>query len=144
MSSPTRSCSPAACRRWGSAPDDYLLAGAPPGIKFALGENPKQSNFQNPRPRYPATRMGVANLIRERFLAARDYRKRQEEYRKAAAVKGANATLGVHQRVTQWRRWPEADFPRTHTLKVRREPVKAWYVEASAQEAASAEGERVG
>jgi imidazolonepropionase-like amidohydrolase len=75
--------------RWGSAPDDYLFAGAPPGIKFALGENPKQSNFQNPRPRYPATRMGVANLIRERFLAARDYRKRQEEYRKAAAVKGA-------------------------------------------------------
>jgi imidazolonepropionase-like amidohydrolase len=77
--------------RWGSAPDDYLLAGAPPGIKFALGENPKQSNFQNPRPRYPATRMGVANLIRERFLAARDYRKRQGEYRKAAAVKGSAA-----------------------------------------------------
>jgi imidazolonepropionase-like amidohydrolase len=76
--------------RWGAAPDEYLLAGAPPGIKFALGENPKQSNFQNPRPRYPATRMGVANLIRERFLAARDYRKRQEEYRKAASVKGAN------------------------------------------------------
>ncbi len=45
------------------------------GIKFALGENPKQSNFQNPHPRYPATRMGVANLIRERFLAARDYRR---------------------------------------------------------------------
>jgi imidazolonepropionase-like amidohydrolase len=34
--------------------------------------------------------MGVANLIRERFLAARDYRRRQEEYRKAAAVKGAH------------------------------------------------------
>src|SRR4029453_16365409 len=65
-------------------------AGAPEGIKFALGENPKQSNFANPRPRYPATRMGVANLIRERFLAARDYRKRQEEYTKAAAVKGAS------------------------------------------------------
>ena len=76
--------------RWGGGPDDFLLAGAPEGIKFALGENPKQSNFANPRPRYPATRMGVANLIRERFLAARDYRKRQEEYRKAAAVKGAS------------------------------------------------------
>lgn len=49
----------------------------------------------------------------------------------AAAVKGANATLGVHQRVAQWRRWPEADFPRTHTLKVRREPVMAWYREAA-------------
>ena len=76
--------------RWGGGPDDFLFSGAPEGIKFALGENPKQSNFNNPRPRYPATRMGVANLIRERFLAARDYRKRQEEYRKAAAVKGAS------------------------------------------------------
>ncbi len=76
--------------RWGGGPDDFLFAGAPEGIKFALGENPKQSNFNNPRPRYPATRMGVANLIRERFLAARDYRRRQEEYRKAAAVKGAS------------------------------------------------------
>jgi imidazolonepropionase-like amidohydrolase len=76
--------------RWGGGPDDFLLAGAPEGIKFALGENPKQSNFNNPRPRYPATRMGVANLIRERFLAARDYRKRQEEHKKAAAVKGSS------------------------------------------------------
>ena len=75
--------------RWGGAPDDLLLSGAPEGIKFALGENPKQSNWRNPKPRYPATRMGVANLIRERFLAAQDYRKRQEEYRKAASVKGA-------------------------------------------------------
>jgi imidazolonepropionase-like amidohydrolase len=74
----------------GGGPDDLVLAGAPEGIKFALGENPKQSNFQNPRPRYPATRMGVANLIRERFLSGRDYRKRQAEYRKAAAVKGAS------------------------------------------------------
>ena len=31
--------------RWGDGPDDLLLAGAPEGIKFALGENPKQSNF---------------------------------------------------------------------------------------------------
>ncbi len=77
--------------RWGGGPDDFLFAGAPEGIKFALGENPKQSNFNNPRPRYPATRMGVANLIRERFLAARDYRKRQAEYKKAAAVKGSSA-----------------------------------------------------
>jgi imidazolonepropionase-like amidohydrolase len=76
--------------RWGGGPDDLLLVGAPEGIKFALGENPKQSNFANPRPRYPGTRMGVRNLIRERFLAARDYRRRQEEYRKASAVKGAH------------------------------------------------------
>ncbi len=75
--------------RWGGGPEDLLFAGAPAGIKFALGENPKQSNWKNPTPRYPATRMGVAESIRERFQAARDYRRRQEEYRKAAAVKGA-------------------------------------------------------
>ncbi len=76
--------------RWGGGPEDLLFAGAPEGIKFALGENPKQSNWGNQNPRYPRTRMGVAELIRERFLAARDYRRRQEEYRKAAAVKGAH------------------------------------------------------
>ena len=77
--------------RWGGGPDDLVFAGAPEGIKFALGENPKQSNWRNPAPRYPRTRMGVAELIRERFQAARDYRRRQEEYRKAAALKGSNA-----------------------------------------------------
>ena len=76
--------------RWGGGPDDLVFAGAPEGIKFALGENPKQSNWSNPKPRYPRTRMGVAETIRERFQAARDYRRRQEEYRQAAAVKGAN------------------------------------------------------
>ena len=78
--------------RRGGNPDALVFVGAPEGIKFALGENPKQSNFQVPGrpPRYPQTRMGVANQIRERFLAARDYRRRQEEYRKAAAVKGAS------------------------------------------------------
>jgi len=75
--------------RWGGGPDELVFAGAPDGIKFALGENPKQSNWTNPKPRYPATRMGVAESIRERFQAAKDYRRRQDEYRKASAVKGA-------------------------------------------------------
>jgi len=48
-----------------------------------------------------------------------------------AAVRGANATLAPHQRLGTWRRWPEDDFPRTHTLKVRPGPVKAWYAEAA-------------
>lgn len=47
----------------------------------------------------------------------------------AAALKQANSTLGIHQRVTQWRRWPDADLPRTHTLKVRRDPVREWCVD---------------
>lgn len=45
-----------------------------------------------------------------------------------AAVKRANATLGVSQRVQGWRLWPDDDFPRTHTLKVKRDQVRAWAV----------------
>jgi long-chain acyl-CoA synthetase len=44
----------------------------------------------------------------------------------AAAVKQANRSLGPNQRIQGWRLWPEADFPRTHTLKVRRDQVRAW------------------
>jgi long-chain acyl-CoA synthetase len=43
-----------------------------------------------------------------------------------AAVKAANATLGQSQRIAGWRLWPEADFPRTHTFKVKRDRVRAW------------------
>lgn len=42
------------------------------------------------------------------------------------AVRAANATLGINQRIDRWRLWPAADFPRTHTFKVRRDQVKAW------------------
>ena len=48
-----------------------------------------------------------------------------------AAVRQANAALAPHQRVGTWRRWPEDDFPRTHTLKVRPGPVKEWYAQAA-------------
>ena len=43
-----------------------------------------------------------------------------------AAVKAANASLGPNQRIAGWRLWPEEDFPRTHTLKIKRAPVRAW------------------
>jgi long-chain acyl-CoA synthetase len=45
-----------------------------------------------------------------------------------AALKAANASLGPQQRIAGWRLWPEADFPRTHTLKIRRDPVRAWAI----------------
>jgi long-chain acyl-CoA synthetase len=43
-----------------------------------------------------------------------------------AAIKAANATLGPNQRIVGWRLWPESDFPRTHTLKVKRDQVRGW------------------
>ena len=45
-----------------------------------------------------------------------------------AAIRNANRTLAVHQRVAAWRLWPDADFPRTHTFKVQRDRVRAWAV----------------
>jgi long-chain acyl-CoA synthetase len=42
------------------------------------------------------------------------------------SVKSANATLASHQRIGAFRVWPEEDFPRTHTLKVKRDAVRRW------------------
>jgi len=64
--------------RWGSPADSLLLDGAPPGIKFALGENPKRD--RNPD-RYPATRMGVMDVIREAFVEAQEYQREWDAYR---------------------------------------------------------------
>jgi hypothetical protein len=43
-----------------------------------------------------------------------------------AAVKKANSSLAQNQRVVAWRLWPDVDFPRTHTLKVKRDRIRAW------------------
>ncbi|MEM7350006.1 MAG: amidohydrolase family protein [Acidobacteriota bacterium] len=69
--------------RWGQNADGLRFAGAPSGIKFALGENPKRSRG-NPPPgvarRYPATRMGVMDVIRQAFTEARTYRASWQRY----------------------------------------------------------------
>ncbi len=64
--------------RWGVGPEDLLFKKAPQGIKFALGENVKQANW--PGKRYPQTRMGVEQVIRDAFRAAQDYRHRHKTY----------------------------------------------------------------
>jgi imidazolonepropionase-like amidohydrolase len=67
--------------RWGALASEMKFAEAPPGIKFALGENVKQSNWGDDFDvRYPQTRMGVEQLVRDAFRAARDYRRRQQEW----------------------------------------------------------------
>ncbi len=69
--------------KYGRPAEEFVFPGAPPGIKFALGENPKRSNFNVPglQRRYPATRMGVAEVIREAFTRARDYRAAWADHR---------------------------------------------------------------
>jgi imidazolonepropionase-like amidohydrolase len=77
--------------RWGKSPEELLFKEAPRGIKFALGENVKRSNFRAPGPpRYPATRMGVEAVLREHFREAQAYKREWDEYEKkvkAAAPK---------------------------------------------------------
>src|SRR5215467_7005292 len=56
--------------RWGKDAQGLIFEGATPGIKFALGENPKRAGNPtggavNTTARYPATRMGVEDVIRE-------------------------------------------------------------------------------
>ncbi len=76
--------------RWGCAhPDDMLLAGAPGGIKFALGENPKRSRSRDEVTRYPRTRLGVEALIRDRFAAAREYERAHARHRALSAEERA-------------------------------------------------------
>jgi len=68
----------------GKRVDDWFIQDAPPGIKFALGENPKRSNRQvgniSIPQRYPATRMGVEETIRDAFVRAKDYMREWQEY----------------------------------------------------------------
>ena len=61
--------------RWGSLPEDLKLEGAPRTVKFALGENPKRREG-----RYPDTRMGTQEIIRDHFLAARDYEREWQRW----------------------------------------------------------------
>lgn len=80
--------------RWGVASAaELLFAGAPPTIKFALGENPKRANAgATPTPRYPATRMGVMDVIRQAFTEARAYQQAWEAHRRRVAA-GDTAAL---------------------------------------------------
>jgi imidazolonepropionase-like amidohydrolase len=67
--------------RWGSGPDELLFKKAPQGIKFALGENVKQANWSGTN-RYPQTRMGVEQIIRDSFRAAQDYSHVKKTYKR--------------------------------------------------------------
>jgi imidazolonepropionase-like amidohydrolase len=75
--------------RWGKArPEELLFEGAMPGIKFALGENPKdmrQFGQTGPR-RYPVTRAGVEFVIRDAFTRAKAYQQAWREFEKKKAA----------------------------------------------------------
>ena len=70
---------------------------------------------------------GSVPILRADQEAAND-REHDDELRAeiGAIIKAANADLSMYQRIAGWRLWPERDFPRTHTMKIKRNPVREW------------------
>lgn len=74
--------------RWGFIPERMKIENADGFIKFALGENVKQSNWgERWTIRYPQTRMGVEQTYYNYFTKAREYGKAWAAYN-GAKVKG--------------------------------------------------------
>jgi len=76
--------------KWGRPSEELVVKEALPTLKFALGENVKQSG-RTVQPgqtqRYPATRMGANAIIRREFEKARNYMAQWDRYKRAAAAK---------------------------------------------------------
>ena len=72
--------------KWGESPENLIYDNSPKFIKFALGENVKQSNWgDNVRSRFPQTRMGVEQVYIDYFNRAKAYdaaKKSGKPYRK--------------------------------------------------------------
>ncbi len=67
--------------RWGVLPEELKVTDAEGFIKFALGENVKQSNWGDRyTQRFPQTRMGVEQVYRDVFDRALAYQKEWADY----------------------------------------------------------------
>jgi imidazolonepropionase-like amidohydrolase len=83
--------------KYGRPAGEMLFDGAPPGIKFALGENVTRKSRQdvaramNQTMRYPATRMGQEQVLRDAFTRAQDYKLRWDDHR--AATRAGRASV---------------------------------------------------
>lgn len=74
--------------RWGKNPEQMKFEGADGFIKFALGENVKQTNWGDKYTiRYPQTRMGVEQIYMEAFTKAKEYEALQKNPLKAPVRK---------------------------------------------------------
>ncbi|MBA3891615.1 MAG: amidohydrolase family protein [Gemmatimonadaceae bacterium] len=73
--------------KYGTSASEMLFAGAPPGIKFALGENVTRKNrlaLPGSVARYPTTRMGQEEVLRDAFTRAREYQQDWADHRTRA------------------------------------------------------------
>jgi N-acetylglucosamine-6-phosphate deacetylase len=73
--------------REGASPEGMKFEDAPQGIKFALGENVKQSNWgEKFTTRFPQSRMGVPTFYKNRFTAALQYLNAWSDFKKNGGV----------------------------------------------------------
>lgn len=93
--------------RWGQGDEALKFAEAPQGIKFALGENVKRSNGGQQQTRYPASRMGVEQIMRDAFHSANEYRMkhRQWQVRKDGLPPRVDLELQALAEIVNGERW---------------------------------------
>ena len=73
--------------RWGETADGLMFEGAPPGLKMALGENVKRDREPD---RYPGSRMGVMDVIRQAMLDAQEYQQEWDAYNQLSERERSN------------------------------------------------------
>lgn len=82
--------------KWGMSPDEMLYKNQPKFIKFALGENVKQSNWGNVNPtRFPQTRMGVEQVFTDYFQRAKEYDLAWKSYNSSKKGKAPRVDLDL-------------------------------------------------
>ena len=93
--------------RDGESPEGLKFREAPAGIKFALGENVKQSNWGDEyTTRFPQTRMGVRTFFANRFTAAKQYLQAWVDHKKNGGVPPQrNLELEALGEIIEGRRW---------------------------------------
>lgn len=78
--------------RWGQTPEGLKFGGNPGFIKFALGENVKQSNWGDFNTiRFPQTRMGVEQVFVDGFTRAKEYKAAWASYNGTKTKNGSTA-----------------------------------------------------
>ncbi|HTL82214.1 MAG TPA: amidohydrolase family protein [Bacteroidia bacterium] len=79
--------------RWGASAEGMKNVNAPGFIKFALGENVKQSNWgDNNTVRFPQTRMGVEQVYYDYFTRAKEYKAQWDAWNKMNPAQKAAST----------------------------------------------------
>ena len=82
--------------KWGMSPEEMLYKNQPKFIKFALGENVKQSNWGNVNPtRFPQTRMGVEQVFTDYFQRAKEYDLAWKSYNSSKKGKAPRVDLDL-------------------------------------------------